>query len=105
MGESDDPIQREKPPHGYKVQSPDTEYWAEKLLFEHWRCLTPRETAAVLTDLAASVHHLCLMGLRDQHPDLTEEELELKAAALRLGRERILAMTGRDPDRLGLHGS
>jgi hypothetical protein len=83
------------------MQSPGTEYWAERLQFEYWRSLAPHEMAAIVSELNATVHRLSLAGLREIHPTLSEEELELKAAALRVGRDAVLAITGIDPDLLG----
>lgn len=97
------PIERREPPPGYRLQSPGTEYWAEQLQFEYWRSLAPHEMAAIVSDLNATVHRLSLAGLREQHPALTEEDLELKAAALRVGRDAVLAISGIDPDLLGTY--
>ena len=100
MQDSSYPIERELPPDGYRMQSPDTEYWAEKLLFDRYREMTPAEKAAMLADASRWVQMLTMAGLRQRHPGLSEEQLELKAAALRVGREWVQEITGVDPDSL-----
>jgi hypothetical protein len=77
------------PPPGYRTQSPDTSYWAERLLFDHWRGLAPREKAEIVSALCRMTHRLSLIGLRQRHPHADEEELELRAAAQRLGRDVV----------------
>jgi hypothetical protein len=89
--------ERLAPPPGYKTQSPDTEYWAERLIFDRYRTMTVLEKAKLLSDLTASVHQISMAGLRERRPGLSEEELEFEAAALRLGRDFLLQFTGRNP--------
>ena len=71
----------------YRALSPDTDLWAERMLFEHWRVMEPCEKARLVSDLSASVHRLSCAGLAERFPDATPSELERKAAALRLGPE------------------
>ena len=85
------------PPPGYRTQSRDTDYWAEKLQFDHWRRMQPWQKAELCTALTRSVHALSLAGLRQRFPEATERELELRAAALRLG-EEVVARIARDGD-------
>jgi hypothetical protein len=91
---------RVEPPPGHPIQSADAESFAEKLLFDHYRRMTPREKAAMLSDMCRGVNQLMMAGLRQRHPGLDEAALELKAAALRLGRDKVLEITGIDPDSL-----
>jgi hypothetical protein len=91
--------QREEPPPGYKTQSADTAYWAEKILFDHWRALEPWEKARKIDDLCRAAHRVTLVGLRQRHPGASETELELRAAALRLGNDLVLHWTGFDASR------
>ncbi len=77
------------------TQSRDTEPWAEARLFEHWRGLAPWEKAEIVTDLCRAAEELQLAGLAARFPDADEEELRLRAACLRLGRETVEAVLGR----------
>lgn len=74
----------------------DTDEWAERLLVEQWRAMTPLDKATYLTGLCRSLHRLSVAGLRARHPRASEEELQDRAAALRIGAERFAALTGVD---------
>lgn len=91
--------ERAEPPPGYRTQSPDTSYWAERILIEHWRGLQPWEKVLRMADLSRAAHEWHIAGLRIRHPRATEEELELRAAALRLGDDVIQRLTGFDGSR------
>jgi hypothetical protein len=54
-----------------------------------WRRMTPREKAAQLTALCRAAHRLHLAGLRMRHPEASQEELEWRAACIRMGREVV----------------
>jgi hypothetical protein len=77
-----------------KTQSPDTEPWAEAKLFEYWRGLQTWEKAEIVTDLCKATEELSLAGLAARHPDASEQELHLRAACLRLGRETVEQVLG-----------
>ena len=74
--------------------------WAEELVFERYRRMTPWEKAAMLSDMCRGANQLSLAGLRQRHPGMGETALQLKLAALRVGREKVMAITGIDPDSL-----
>lgn len=74
---------------GYRTQSPDTDEWADRMLFEHWAGMEPRRKAQIVSDLCASAHRLCLAGLELRHPEASDEELQLRAACRRIGREAV----------------
>lgn len=84
----DEPDYDAKPPPGYVTQSPDTAYWAEKLLFDRWRELEPWEKAAIADDLTRFSHQMRAIGLRQRYPTATQVELDEMAARERLGDER-----------------
>ena len=86
----------EEPPEGYVTQSPDTSYWAERILVEHWRSQEPWEKARDIDDLTRWAFQLQIAGLRLRHPSASESELELRAAGLRLGRDVVRRWTGFD---------
>jgi hypothetical protein len=81
-------------PPGYVTQSPDTAYWAERLMFERLAAMSAAETIAGIRGFHRSAYRIQLSGLARQYPDATPAELELRAAEIRLGREvvqRIIA--------------
>jgi hypothetical protein len=78
------------------MQSRDTEYWAEELQFEYWRSLEPIERVELFDRVCQSTRELHLQGLRELHPNASEEELRLRSAALSLGRDVVLQLTGFD---------
>ncbi len=84
---------------GYQTQSPDTDEWAERLLFERWRRMSTREKAALVSELSASLHRLTLAGLAARFPDADERELEDRALALRYGDELAAWVRARRAER------
>lgn len=80
---------------GYRTQSEDTGAWADRMLFEQLRSLDPRETAERVHAACRMMDRLLLAGLRREHPDASEDELELRAAALKYGVELVERLTGR----------
>jgi hypothetical protein len=79
----------------YRTQSEDTSAWADHLLFEQLRALDPRETVERIHAACRMMDQLLLAGLRREHPDANEDELELRAAALKYGVELVERLTGR----------
>ena len=77
-----------------KTQSPDTEPWAEAKLFDYWRGLETWEKADIVTDLCLAAEELSRAGLAARHPEASEEELRLRAACLRLGRDAVEQVLG-----------
>ena len=71
----------------YRTQSSDTDSWAEQILFEHWRGMTPCEKAALVSDLSKAVHRLSLAGLQARFPNESPDEIEYRATCIRLGPE------------------
>lgn len=79
---------------GYRPQSPDTDEWAERLLFERWSKMEPWQKMDLVSQLCRATQRLHLVGLALRHPDADEEELKLRAACLRLGRATVEAVRG-----------
>jgi hypothetical protein len=75
--------------------SRDTEPWAERLLFDHWRSLDSVAKLRILSEQYQSLKRLSIAGLALRYPGDSEEELELRAACLRVGREVVERWTGR----------
>lgn len=89
------------PPPGYRTQSEDTSYAAERFLFEAYRRMPPWEKADRLSAVSRFAQELSLIGLRQRYPGASVEELRLRLAAFRLGRETMIRLMGWDPDRKG----
>jgi len=83
---------------GYRTQSPDTSREAEEFQFEGYRKMESWQKLAIIDDLNKMVEGLARVGIRERHPDATEEEVRLRLAALRYGREFTIEWFGWDPD-------
>ena len=84
----------------YLTQSSDTSIVAERIQFDCYRALTPAEKVEVILDLCRVGRELSRAGLRMRHPGASSEELELREAGLRLGRELARKVYGRRFDEL-----
>ncbi|MCE9595159.1 MAG: hypothetical protein K8S98_13315 [Planctomycetes bacterium] len=83
-----------KAPPGYRLQWDDTPYHVEKLLFDHWRTLTPREKAELGGQACQGLHEGLKSGVRARHPNASDDELELRVAFLKYGEELMHRVTG-----------
>ena len=79
---------------GYRPQSRDTTRSADERMFAHWRSLDGVQRLRVLSEQCQALHRLSLAGLAARYPDASAEELEIRAAALRVGRETVERLTG-----------
>ena len=77
------------------TETNDTEPWAEKLLFDHWRSLSSVEKWDIMSEASIAVEQLSIDGMRGRYPDDSEDDLRLRAAALRIGRDEFERWTGR----------
>ena len=81
-------------PPGYVTQSPDTAYWAERLMFERLAAMSSQEKIAAIREFHCAAYRIQLSALARQYPRATPRELEIRAAERRVGRdvvERVLA--------------
>jgi len=83
---------------GYRTQSIDTSREAEEFQLEGYRKMEAWQKLAILDDLNRMVEGLARAGIRERHPDATEEQVRLRLAALRHGREFTIRWFGWDPD-------
>ena len=83
---------------GYRTQSPDTSREAEEIQFEAYRRMSFAEKLAIIDDLNRTAEGLARVGIRERHPDATEDEIRKRLAALRYGREFTIKWLGWDPD-------
>lgn len=85
----------------YVPQSPDTSEAVDRLVFERYRQMQPREKVRMVMELNRTVEAMALAGLRMRHPDASERELRLRLAARRYGRELVIQAFGWDPGEPG----
>ncbi len=78
---------QDETPASSRTQSRDTAPWAERMLIEHWRSMLPWEKAALVSELSGALHRLSVAGLEARFPNAGPEEIERRAARLRLGPE------------------
>lgn len=84
-------------PSRYVTQSPDTSEEIDRLVFERYQRMSPREKVRIVMALNRTVEALALAGLRQQYPGASERELRLRLAARRYGRELVMQAFGWDP--------
>ena len=83
-------------PPGYRMQSEDGEPWVERALIAEWQRVSPTEKLAMVAAATRALHELHLRGLQLQYPEADSEELELRAACRRLGRELVSRVVGEE---------
>ncbi len=80
----------------------DTPPEIEELILEGYRRMTPREKWRRVVELNRAVEEMAAARIRSQYgPDLSERELRLRLAALRLDRETMVEVFGWDPEEKG----
>jgi hypothetical protein len=73
----------------------DTDAWAERILFDHWRSLDSVAKMRILSEHSLALQRLSIAGLAVRYPGDSEEDLEYRAACLRVGRDVLERWTGR----------
>jgi len=82
-----------------KVQQDDTSPEAERVQLEGYRRMAPREKLARVFSLNRTLERLASARIEAWYgPDLSERELRLRLAALRLDRDTMMRAFGWDPD-------
>ena len=79
---------------GYRPQSEDTHPAIDRMLFDRLREMTPQQRMQATADMTRAMCQLSFAGLRLRYPNADDEELRMRAAALRLGRETMLRFFG-----------
>lgn len=74
----------------------DTHPRVRALLLEHLRSLTAEDKLALVGGACASARELQLAGMRHLFPDASDEELEFKVHAKRIGVEHMARLVGAD---------
>lgn len=80
----------------------DTSPEAERVLIEGYRRMTPEEKLACIADLNEMIERLQESRLREAYGvNISEREVSLRLAALRLPRDIMVSVFGWDPDKKG----
>ena len=77
----------------------DTSARADAVQFERLRAMSPQQRAEIFTALTFAVQDLAMAGLRQLHPDASDDELRLRLAARRLGEETVRKIWGWPADK------
>ena len=86
-----------KPPHEGLPGPEPAERWADDLVRAKLGELEPAERMERTQRLTTALRELSLQGLRLRHPHASDEELRLREAAQRLGRDLMIRAYGWDP--------
>jgi len=76
----------------------DTSPEVERMMIAHWRRITPAQKLARVLTLGRTVNELTRSYLRQQYPEATPREIELRLASRNLDRETMIKAFGWDPD-------
>jgi hypothetical protein len=79
----------------------DTSPDAARFLNEGFRRMTPTQKLRRVESLNRMLVKLSAARIRSQYGDIPADEMRLRLAALRLGRETMIRMFGWDPDEKG----
>ncbi|MFY9823515.1 MAG: hypothetical protein WAM82_19190 [Thermoanaerobaculia bacterium] len=81
-----------------RTQSPDTPPEIEEMMIERYRRMTPLDRLRQVFELNYTVQSMAALRIQAQYgPDLSEDELRLRLAALWLDRETMIEVYGWDP--------
>jgi hypothetical protein len=94
-------VTRAIPPLGYRTQSEDTPYELEVRLVERWAAMEPAEKLDQAAASFRALRALSIEGQRRRHPEASEDELRLRAAAASIGRELLQRHFDWDPEERG----
>ena len=86
---------------GPVTQSPDTSPEIEALQIAAWRKMEPWQKIALVASLQRLADGAAVAGILQRHPAAGPEEIRLRLAALRYGREFVSVHLGWDPQ---VHG-
>lgn len=79
----------------------DTSPDAARFLNEAYRKMSPTQKLQRVASLNRTLVQLAKARIRAQYGEIPAEEMRLRLASLRLGRERMIEMFGWDPEERG----
>lgn len=80
----------------YRTQSADVTPEIEAIVVDGWRRMSPAEKVRQVRELTRTTRRFALAGLRDRHPNASDEELRRRLAAFWLDREMMVRVFGSD---------
>ncbi len=84
-----------------KPLSPDTDPKMHAFLVEGYRAMTPQQKLKRTLELTQAVQQLALIRIRQQHPQASQREQQLRLASLWLAPEVMQKVFGWDPTKEG----
>jgi hypothetical protein len=81
--------------------SSDTRPEVAQILIEGYRRMTPTQKIARVFDLSLAARQLAAARIRQQYLGISDREMQLRVAALALGRDIMVRVFGWDPDKEG----
>jgi hypothetical protein len=88
-------------PHQNSEKLSPAEKWADRIVTEHVRAMEPIERIARMDDMYRAAEEMARSQLAERYPDAPEDEIKLRLAALRYGRDFTMQWFGWDPE---VHG-
>jgi hypothetical protein len=83
------------------LSSNDTSPFAEKILVDGYRKMSPETKLKQVTILTQTIQRMALARLRKQYPEMTHQEQKLRLASLWLPRETMIKLFDWDPKKKG----
>ncbi len=80
----------------------DTSAWAEKILIEGYRSMSPAKKLQQVVSLTQAARKMALTRLRETYGAMSEREERIRLAALWLPRETMIKWCNWDPQEKGL---
>lgn len=74
----------------------DTSVEARRVQVEIWRSMSPTQKAELIDRLSAEIRELALVGIRQRHPEATEQEQQRHLAVLLHGPDVVEQAFGWD---------
>lgn len=84
-----------------KPLSRDTHPKMHAFLIQGYRAMSPQQKLKCVDELTKAVQQMALARIRQQYPDSSERELQLRLASLWLSQETMKRVFGWDPQREG----
>jgi hypothetical protein len=74
------------------------EKWAQRIVTEQVRAMDPIDRIARMDDMYRAAEEMARIQLAERYPTANEDEIKLRLAALRYGREFTMQWFGWDPE-------